>query len=85
MTIITLSILSPRKADESTTIIAVFANFILIIFIHSHFYNAFLKNIKQLKDTGEEQAALNIKFEKRYRKSRKIIAGAIGVFIHHVA
>jgi signal transduction histidine kinase/CheY-like chemotaxis protein len=61
----------PEKADESTTIIAVFANFILIIFIHSHFYNAFLKNIKQLKDTGEEQAALNIKFERAIEKAEK--------------
>jgi signal transduction histidine kinase/CheY-like chemotaxis protein len=41
----------PEKADQSTTIIAVFANFILIIFIHSHFYTAFLKNIQQLKNT----------------------------------
>jgi signal transduction histidine kinase/ActR/RegA family two-component response regulator len=61
----------PERADESTTIIAVFANFILIIFIHSHFYNAFLKNIKQLKDTGEEQSALNIKFERAIEKAEK--------------
>nr|WP_067058118.1 ATP-binding protein [Mucilaginibacter sp. L294] len=61
----------PEKADESTTIIAVFANFILIIFIHSHFYSAFLKNIKQLKDNGEEQAALNIKFERAIEKAEK--------------
>jgi signal transduction histidine kinase/CheY-like chemotaxis protein len=61
----------PEKADQSTTIIAVFANFILIIFIHSHFYSAFLKNIKQLKDTGEEQAALNIKFERAIEKAEK--------------
>lgn len=61
----------PEKADQSTTIIAVFANFILIIFIHSHFYSAFLKNIKQLKDNGEEQTALNIKFEKAIEKAEK--------------
>jgi signal transduction histidine kinase/ActR/RegA family two-component response regulator len=61
----------PEKADQSTTIIAVFANFILIIFIHSHFYSAFLKNIKQLKDNGEEQAALNIKFERAIEKAEK--------------
>lgn len=61
----------PEKADESTTIIAVFANFILIIFIHSHFYTAFLKNIKQLRDTGEEQTALNEKFEKAIEKAEK--------------
>jgi signal transduction histidine kinase/CheY-like chemotaxis protein len=61
----------PEKADQSTTIIAVFANFILIIFINSHFYRAFLKNIKQLNDTGEQQAALNIKFEKAIEKAEK--------------
>lgn len=61
----------PERPDDSTTIIAIFANFILIIFIHSHFYTAFLKNIKQLKDTGEEQTALNIKFEKAIEKAEK--------------
>lgn len=61
----------PEQADQSTTIIAVFANFILIIFIHSHFYSAFLKNIKQLKDNGEEQASLNIKFERAIEKAEK--------------
>jgi signal transduction histidine kinase/CheY-like chemotaxis protein len=61
----------PENADQSTTIIAVFANFILIIFIHSHFYSAFLKNIKQLKDNGEEQASLNIKFERAIEKAEK--------------
>ncbi|MGY4539205.1 signal transduction histidine kinase/ActR/RegA family two-component response regulator [Mucilaginibacter sp. UYNi724] len=61
----------PETADDSTTIIAVFANFILIIFIHSHFYTAFLKNIQQLKDTGEEQTALNIKFERAIEKAAK--------------
>ncbi|TFF38762.1 ATP-binding protein [Mucilaginibacter psychrotolerans] len=61
----------PEKVDEATIIIGVFANFILIIFIQSHFYTAFLKNIQQLKETGEEQAALNIKFEKAIEKAEK--------------
>jgi signal transduction histidine kinase/CheY-like chemotaxis protein len=61
----------PEKPDQSTVIIGAFANFILIIFIHSHFYNAFLRNIKQLKNTSEEQAALNIKFEKAIEKAEK--------------
>ncbi|MCQ6958138.1 ATP-binding protein [Mucilaginibacter aquariorum] len=61
----------PEKADQSTTIIAVFANFILIIFIHSHLYAAFIKNIKQLRDTGEEQTTLNIKFETAIKKAEK--------------
>lgn len=61
----------PEKIDQATVIIGVFANFILIIFIHSHFYTAFLSNIKQLKDTSEEQAALNIKFERAIEKAEK--------------
>ena len=61
----------PEKSDQSTIIIGAFANFTLIIFVHSHFYNAFLKNIKQLKETSEEQAALNIKFEKAIEKAEK--------------
>ena len=61
----------PERIDQATIIIGVFANFILIIFIHSHFYTAFLSNIKQLKDTSEEQAALNIKFEKAIEKAEK--------------
>ena len=61
----------PEKSDEATTIIGVFANFILIIFIHSHFYNAFIKNIKQLHTTSEQQAALNIEFERAIEKAEK--------------
>lgn len=61
----------PEKVDQATTIIGVFANFILIIFIHSHFYTAFVKNIKELKTTSEEQAALNIKFERAIEKAEK--------------
>jgi signal transduction histidine kinase/ActR/RegA family two-component response regulator len=61
----------PEKPDQATTIIAVFANFILIIFIHSHFYTAFIGNIKQLKDTSEGQTALNVKFEKAIEKAEK--------------
>jgi signal transduction histidine kinase/CheY-like chemotaxis protein len=51
--------LRPETIDQSTTIIGVFANFILIIYIHSHFYGAFLRNIDELKATGEKQLELN--------------------------
>ncbi|WP_146268616.1 ATP-binding protein [Mucilaginibacter achroorhodeus] len=61
----------PERADEATDIIAACVNFILIIFINSHFYNTFIANIKQLKDTGEQQAALNVKFEKAIEKAEK--------------
>ena len=39
--------IKPMVIDESTIIIAVCANFILIIFMHSHFYRAFIKSMKQ--------------------------------------
>jgi signal transduction histidine kinase/CheY-like chemotaxis protein len=51
--------LRPEAIDESTTIIGVFTNFILIVYIHSHFYGAFLSNIEELKATGEKQQQLN--------------------------
>ena len=56
-------LLKPEVVDQSTIIISIFANFILIIYIHSHFYNAFFNNIKQLKATSEEQAKLNTQLE----------------------
>jgi signal transduction histidine kinase/CheY-like chemotaxis protein len=61
----------PERVDQSTLIIAAFANFILIIFIHSHFYTSFLKNIKQLKETSDSQAALNMLSEKAIEKAEK--------------
>jgi signal transduction histidine kinase/ActR/RegA family two-component response regulator len=63
--------IKPDKIDQSTIIITLFANFILLIFIHSHFYTAFLKNIKQLKDSSAEQKALNARLEKAIEKAEK--------------
>ncbi|HZX57568.1 MAG TPA: ATP-binding protein [Mucilaginibacter sp.] len=63
--------LKPLVIDQSTIIIAVCANFILIIFMHSHFYTAFVKSMKQLKATAEERGALNIELEKVIEKSEK--------------
>ncbi len=63
--------LRPEKVDQSTIIISLFANFIIIIFIHSHFYNAFFKNIKQLKEKSEEQIELNNKLELAIQKAEK--------------
>jgi signal transduction histidine kinase/ActR/RegA family two-component response regulator len=51
--------LPPETIDQSTTIIGVFTNFILIVYIHSHFYGAFLNNIEELKATGDNQQRLN--------------------------
>jgi signal transduction histidine kinase len=63
--------LKPEKVEESTVIICILVSFILIIFIHSHFYNAFLKSIRQLKQTSEEQIALNHKYEIAIEKAEK--------------
>jgi len=63
--------LKPEQVDQSTIIIAVFANFILLIYIHSHFYSAFYRNIQALKKTGEDQTDLNVKLEKAIDKAEK--------------
>lgn len=61
----------PEQIDQSTIIIAAFANFILLIYIHSHFYNAFYRNIQELKKTSEEQAILNEKLGLAIDKAEK--------------
>src|SRR6201996_1739458 len=61
----------PKVLDESTMIISIFANFILIIFIQNHFYTAFAKNIMQLRATAEERGNLNVEFEKAIEKAEK--------------
>jgi len=63
--------LRPEEIDQSTIIISMFANFIIIIYIHSHFYSAFIKNIKQLKQTSDDQAVLNNKLELAISKAEK--------------
>jgi len=63
--------LKPEQVDQSTIIIAVFANFILLIYIHSHFYTAFYRNIQELKKTSEDQRYLNVQFEKAIDKAEK--------------
>jgi signal transduction histidine kinase/ActR/RegA family two-component response regulator len=63
--------LKPKVVDGSTMIIAIFANFIFIIFIQNHFYRAFIKSIKQLKATAEERGNLNVEFEKAIEKVEK--------------
>ncbi|MEO6981054.1 MAG: histidine kinase dimerization/phospho-acceptor domain-containing protein, partial [Mucilaginibacter sp.] len=63
--------LRPEEIDQSTIIISMFANFIIIIYIHSHFYSAFVKNIKQLKQTSDDQAVLNGKLELAISKAEK--------------
>ncbi len=61
----------PEKIDQTTLIVGVFANFLLIIFIHSHFFNAFSLSMRQLKEVGDEQAALNSKLAHAIQKAEK--------------
>ncbi|OKS85315.1 ATP-binding protein [Mucilaginibacter polytrichastri] len=61
----------PEHTDGSVGIITVLTNFILIIFIHSHFYAAFLKNIRELKQTAAAQTKLNVELETAILKAEK--------------
>lgn len=63
--------LKPKVVDESTLIIGIFANFLLLIFIHSHFYTAFIKSINQLRETAEARGNLNVEFETVIEKAEK--------------
>jgi two-component system, sensor histidine kinase len=61
----------PQVLEQSTIIICVLANFAIMVFIQNHFYNAFLKNIWQLKRTSEEQVRLNNSLETAIDKAEK--------------
>ncbi|WP_183566681.1 ATP-binding protein [Mucilaginibacter sp. SP1R1] len=63
--------IKPDKIDQATIIISLFANFIVLIFIQSHFYNSFLKNTRQLKESRDEQVKLNLELEKAIEKAEK--------------
>lgn len=66
-----ISFLKPEQVEQSTIIIAIFANFILLIYIHSHFYTAFYSSIQQLKKTSEDQTELNIQLNAAIGKAEK--------------
>lgn len=61
----------PTRIDQSTVIISVLANFVLLIFIHNHFYSAFITNIVQLRQTSSEQQKLNTNLETAINKAEK--------------
>jgi len=61
----------PEKVEQSTIILCLLSGFILIIFIHSQFYTAFLKSINQFKERGDEQDALNHKYQLAIEKAEK--------------
>jgi signal transduction histidine kinase/ActR/RegA family two-component response regulator len=61
----------PEKVDGYTITVVVFFNFILIMFIHGHFYGAFLKNIKQLKEFADSEKKLNERLGYAMSRSEK--------------
>jgi signal transduction histidine kinase/CheY-like chemotaxis protein len=61
----------PEKVSEATTTTAMFACFALIVFIHTHFYNAFVRSIKELKETSDKQSGLRAEFESAMEKAQK--------------
>jgi len=79
--------LHPETVDQSTIIISIFANFILIIYIHSHFYGAFLNNIRELKENSEKQNELNTELEiakDRAEKSSHIKSEFLATMSHEI-
>jgi signal transduction histidine kinase/CheY-like chemotaxis protein len=79
--------LRPETIDESTTIIGVFTNFILIVYIHSHFYGAFLNNIEELKANGEKQKELNRELEltmQKVEQSSRIKSDFLATMSHEI-
>ncbi|WP_158826476.1 ATP-binding protein [Mucilaginibacter lacusdianchii] len=61
----------PQRLDQPTIIISVLGNFILLVFIHNHFYQAFITNIRQLKKNSHEQKRLNTVLESAIDKAEK--------------
>lgn len=51
--------IKPELMSGPVSMITIVTNFVLIIYIHTHFFTAFLNTIKQLKKTTESQALLN--------------------------
>ncbi|MBS7563634.1 response regulator [Mucilaginibacter sp. Bleaf8] len=61
----------PSHLDQATLILGVLTNFILLVFIHNHFYQAFQTNMRQLKKNSEEQGRLNSVLEAAIDKAEK--------------
>jgi len=77
----------PLVLDQSTVIIAGCANFILIIFMLSHFYTAFIRSIRELKSVAEERGILNVEFGKvieRAEKSAQAKSEFLSIMSHEI-
>jgi signal transduction histidine kinase/CheY-like chemotaxis protein len=76
-----------ERIGQGTIITGLFASFTVIIFIHSHFYRAFIENIKQLKQTSDEQIELNKKLEAAIQtaeKSSKVKSEFLSTISHEI-
>jgi signal transduction histidine kinase/ActR/RegA family two-component response regulator len=79
--------IQPERVDQGTLIISMFANFILIMYIHSHFYGAFYNNIQELNENVEKQNELNKALEvtiKRAEKSSRIKSEFLATMSHEI-
>jgi len=63
--------IQPEAVSQSTVIITIVANFILLLYMHSHFYTAFYNNIRELNRTSQAQRELNVELEVAIKKAEK--------------
>jgi len=61
----------PESVDQSTNLIAMVASFVLIVFMHSYFYTAFIRTIKELEVGNKKQRGLAAEFELAVEKAER--------------
>ncbi|TSJ38624.1 response regulator [Mucilaginibacter corticis] len=61
----------PESVDQSTNLIAMVASFVLIVFMHSYFYTAFIRTIKELEIGNKKQRGLAAEFELAVEKAER--------------
>lgn len=62
---------TPESIDQSTNLIAMVASFLLIVFMHSYFYTAFIRTIKELEAGNKKQRGLAAQFELAVEKAER--------------
>lgn len=55
---------SPQAVNKPIYVFVIIYNFLLILFLHYHFFGTFIKNIKELVKAGKEQKILNDRLRK---------------------
>ncbi|WP_183573953.1 ATP-binding protein [Mucilaginibacter sp. X5P1] len=77
----------PEVVNQSTVIITIIANFVLLLYMHSHFYSAFYNNIKELNKTSKAQCELNAQLEiaiERAEKSSEVKSEFLSTMSHEI-